>query len=231
MIPDRCGTVPAHAPRNSSAQIAADRVLHIQRFGLPLRLIAAAPAAPRSPPTAGHHAGAQPPPAVSPRRRGRAAAGPGSTRPYPPLGPGPARTGPVGQARQHRPAQPARAAPDRSPARHRSRHSSSRPDQSSAQACDRACSGESTCRPRRRSALPASSDWSYRKQMAASPTVIPPEYGPGTSLAGRSCPGGRPLVDAYSSCLGDCMAHRPPPAAPSHRQANAAPPRCTAVLG
>jgi hypothetical protein len=28
----------------------------------------------------------------------------------------------VGQARQHRPAQPARAAPDRSPARHRSRH-------------------------------------------------------------------------------------------------------------
>jgi hypothetical protein len=141
MIPDPCGNAPPHAPRNSSGQIAADRVLHVQRFTLPLQLLAAA--APRSPPTAGRHAGAQPPPATGPRRHGRAAADPGSTEPCPTPGPGPARTGPDRhQARRHGPARPARAARNRSPARPRSRHGSSHPDQSSAQKCDSACSGE-----------------------------------------------------------------------------------------
>ena len=38
MIPDPCGKVPPHAPRNSSGEIAADHVLHVQRFTLPLGL-------------------------------------------------------------------------------------------------------------------------------------------------------------------------------------------------
>ena len=63
------------------------------------------------------------------------------------------------QTRRHGPARPARTAPDRSPARHRSHDGSSRSDQSSAQ-CDSVCSGEPTCRPHRRSARPPSSDWS-----------------------------------------------------------------------
>jgi hypothetical protein len=50
-----------------------------------------------------------------------------------------------GQTRRHGLAGPARAAPDPSPAQHRSRHCSSRPDQYSAQKCDSVCSGEPTC--------------------------------------------------------------------------------------
>src|SRR5215210_536395 len=38
MIPDRYGTVPPNGPRDGSGQIAADRVLHVQRFTLPLEL-------------------------------------------------------------------------------------------------------------------------------------------------------------------------------------------------
>jgi hypothetical protein len=46
---------------------------------------------------------------------------------------------------RHGPAGSARAAPDRSPAQHHSRHGSSRPDQYSAQKCDSVCSSEPTC--------------------------------------------------------------------------------------
>jgi hypothetical protein len=86
----------ASRSRNDSGEIPADRVLHVQRFTLPLRLIAAAPAAPRSPPTAHRRADERTPPATSPRRRGRGAGGPGSSAPCPTPGPGLGRTGPVG---------------------------------------------------------------------------------------------------------------------------------------
>jgi hypothetical protein len=66
MIPDRCGTVPPQVPEVGSGQIAADRVLHVQRFTLPLRLITMAqPRLDHRPPpttvlTSEHH----PPPAL-----------------------------------------------------------------------------------------------------------------------------------------------------------------------
>ena len=66
MIPDRYGTVPPHALGNDSGQIAADRVLHVQRLTLPLRRnTAAQPRLGRRPPPATvlaneHH----PPPAL-----------------------------------------------------------------------------------------------------------------------------------------------------------------------
>jgi hypothetical protein len=152
MIPDRCGNAPPHAPGNGSGEVAADRVLHVQRFTLPLGLnTPPKPHLGRRPPpaavlTSEHH----PPPALD--DVGRAAAGPGSTGPCPTPGPGPARTGPGRrQARRHGPARPARAGPDRSPAQHRSRHGSSRPAQSCAHDCDRACWASLHGRPRRRS--------------------------------------------------------------------------------
>ena len=148
----------------------AGRVLHGQRFTLPLRLTTAAQPllGCRPPPAAmltnNHH----PPPALDdvaerpevPGRTGRV-----QRLVQALLEPGPVGVrqggtdllGPLG------------AGPDRSPARHRSRNGSSRPNQPSAQACDRACSASLHARPRRRSARPSSSDWSYRNQMAASP--------------------------------------------------------------
>ena len=199
MIPDRCGNVPPHAPGDDSDQVAADRVLHIQGVHHPTRAQHRGAAAPRSPPTAGHHAGAQPPPAASPRRGGRAAPDPGSTGPCPTPGPGPARTGPGRrQARRHGPARPARAAPG--PVASSAPLTGSFGVQTSLglRECDRACSGEPTCRPRSRSTRPRSKPTApSRKQMAASPAVIPPEYRPtlsstrwaGTTLSrpGRCC--------------------------------------------
>ena len=53
MIPDRCATVPPHLPGDGSGEVAADRVLHIQRFTLPLGLnTAAQPRLGRRPPPA-----------------------------------------------------------------------------------------------------------------------------------------------------------------------------------
>ena len=61
-------------------------------------------------------------------------------------GPGPAGTRPGRhQARRHGPARPAGTGPDRCSGRHRSRDGSSRPAQSRACECDRACSGEPAC--------------------------------------------------------------------------------------
>ena len=131
--------------RHGSGQIAADRVLDLKRFGLPLRLFATAPSGlaccpPRTAvPTEEHN----PTPGLDdlaerPQVPGRLGHVQRLVQVL--LEPRPGRR----QARRHRPAGPARAAPDRSPARYRSRHGSSRPAQPFAQACDSACSGEPT---------------------------------------------------------------------------------------
>jgi hypothetical protein len=167
-------------PRSSesspgSSEIAADRVLHVQRFlshsgSSPWRSRASV-AAPR--------AVERTPPATSPRRPGRTAGGLGSTGPCPTPGPGPARTGPgrcqaggtdlldpLGQVRTD--------------GRLGTAHTMVplRADQSSAQECDSACSGEASLhgRPRRRWARAIIERLLLPKQMGASPTVIPPEY-------------------------------------------------------
>jgi hypothetical protein len=63
MIPDRCGTVPPHALGNGSGEVAADRVLHVQRLTLPLGLnTAAQPRLGRRPPPATVLAGEHHPP-------------------------------------------------------------------------------------------------------------------------------------------------------------------------
>ena len=66
MVPDRCGNAPPHAPGDSSGEVAADRLLHIQRLTLPLELTTLAqPCLSRRPPlasvlTSEHH----PPPTL-----------------------------------------------------------------------------------------------------------------------------------------------------------------------
>ena len=92
---------------------------------------------PRTPPTAGHHPGAQPAPATSPQIPGR------------PVMSNAWSSSCLNQARSvsgkaARTCSTRSAGPDRSPARHRSRRSS-RSSQSCAQACDSACSSEPTC--------------------------------------------------------------------------------------
>jgi hypothetical protein len=119
----------------------AGRVLHGQRFTLPLRLTTAAQPllGCRPPPAAmltnNHH----PPPALDDV----------AERPEVPGRPGRVQRlvqallepGPVGVRQGGTDLLgPLGAGPDRSPARHRSRNGSSRPNQPSAQACDRACS-------------------------------------------------------------------------------------------
>src|SRR4029450_3840685 len=58
MIPDRCRTASPHAPGDGSGEIAADRILHLQRPTLPLGLNTPAQAPPGRPPP--------PPPALAP---------------------------------------------------------------------------------------------------------------------------------------------------------------------
>jgi len=71
----------------------------------------------------------------------------------------PARTGPGRrQTRRHGPAGLARAAPDRSPAQHRSRHGSSHPGQSSLRSVTAPARASRHAHPRRRWARPSSSD-------------------------------------------------------------------------
>src|SRR4029450_10165211 len=65
MIPDRCGTVPPHALGNGSGEVAADRVLHVQRLTLPLRLNTAAQA------RLGRRPRPTPPPGLNPPARPR----------------------------------------------------------------------------------------------------------------------------------------------------------------
>jgi hypothetical protein len=59
-----------------SGQIAADRVLDVKRFCLPLRLFAAAPAGPPPVPTGHRRADGRTPPDTRPRRHGPAAGDP-----------------------------------------------------------------------------------------------------------------------------------------------------------
>jgi hypothetical protein len=64
-------------------EVAGDRVLDVQRFGLPVGLFAATqPRLGRRPPLT-RRAGGRTPPATTPRRRARVAAGPGSAGRYP----------------------------------------------------------------------------------------------------------------------------------------------------
>jgi hypothetical protein len=169
---------PGHSEvGRGSGQIAANRVLDLKRFDLPLRLVAAAQprlsfCPPRTAVPAGEH---HPRPGLDdmaerPQVPGR----PAMSTP----GPVPARTGPGRrQARRHGPARPARTGPDRLPARHRSRHGSSHPDQSSAQKCDSVCSGEphdvlAAARYGHDRAI------SFTEADGRVATVIPPKYRP-----------------------------------------------------
>jgi hypothetical protein len=194
MIPDRCGNAPPRAPRNSSGEIAADRVLHVQRFALPLRVITVAqPRLGRHPRpaavlTSEHH----PPPAPDdmaerPQIPGRPThiqrlvqvlvePGPvgvrqGGTDRLNPLD----SSGPTARSAPLTPWLPA-----------------SRPLFRSGvgqSLLGRACMPSSPPLGR-----PSSSDWSYRKQTAASPTVIPPESWPNTIqhwMTGRTA---RPML-------------------------------------
>jgi hypothetical protein len=130
---------PGHpADQARSGQIAADRVLDVTRFGLPLRLFAAPqPRLGCCPPLTAVPTGEHDPRPGLDDLAERSQV-PGSTAPYPTPGPVPARTGPG--RRQPAPRAPtpaAPAAPGRSPLRPRSPPPSSPSDRSSAQECGR----------------------------------------------------------------------------------------------
>jgi hypothetical protein len=191
MIADRYSTVPPHPPGGGSGEIAAGRVLHVQRFTLPLELNSTAQRRlGRRPPLPAllannHH----PPPALdNMAQRPRSRVDPAMSNAWSRSCSNRARSA------SGKPARTCSAGsdnPDRSPARHRSHHGSLPPDQCSAQECDSVCSGEPACR----SSPPLGTAIIERlllpKQLGPSPTVIPPEYRPtpsSTRVTGTTLP-------------------------------------------
>jgi hypothetical protein len=176
MIPDRCGTVPPHPPGDGSGEIAAGRVLHVQRSTLPLELNSTAqPRLGRRPPLPAvlansHH----PPPALDnmaqrPQIPGRPSHVHRLVQVL--LEPGRSVSG-----KRHGPAQPARTNSGPVAGSAPQRHGSSRPDQSSAQEWDSVCSGEPACRSSPPLGMAIIERLLLPKQLGPSPTVIPPEY-------------------------------------------------------